>query len=278
VRIAVASGKGGTGKTSVTVNMALSIGKVQILDCDVEEPNVHILLRPTIRKTLPVELLVPKIIEERCNYCGECAKFCQFNALFVAGETAMVFPELCHSCGGCSIICPNDAIVEEPRQIGRIVKGSADDIDLVYGEINVGEALAVPIITAVKDHIDDKCTVILDSAPGSACPLVETVHGVDFCLLVTEPTPFGLHDLQVAVEVIQMIDLPMGVVINFAGIGDRDVYDYCENLGIPIMMEIPFDRRIAELYSKGTPFVEAMPEWKQRFTDLLGLIQEKLKK
>jgi MinD superfamily P-loop ATPase len=278
VKIAVASGKGGTGKTSVAVNMALSIGKVQILDCDVEEPNVHILLRPTIGETLPVELLVPKIIEERCDYCGECAKFCQFNALFVAGETAMVFPELCHSCGGCSIICPNEAIVEEPRQIGRIVKGSADDIDVVYGEINVGEALAVPIITAVKDHIDDKITVILDSAPGSACPLVETVHGVDFCLLVTEPTPFGLHDLQVAVEVIQMIDLPMGVVINFSGIGDRGVYDYCEKQGIPIMMEIPFDRRIAELYSNGIPFVEAMPEWKQRFTDLLGLIQEKLEK
>ena len=278
MKIAVASGKGGTGKTSVAVNMALSIGKVQILDCDVEEPNVHILLRPTIGETLPVELLVPKIIEEKCDYCGECAKFCQFNALFVAGETAMVFPELCHSCGGCSIVCPNDAIVEESRQIGRIVKGSADDIDVVYGEINVGEALAVPIITAVKDHIDDKGTVILDSAPGSACPLVETVHGVDFCLLVTEPTPFGLHDLQVAVEVIQMIDLPMGVVINFAGIGDRGVYDYCERQGIPIMMEIPFDRRIAELYSNGIPFVEAMPEWKQRFTDLLGLIQEKLEK
>jgi MinD superfamily P-loop ATPase len=278
VKIAVASGKGGTGKTSVAVNMALSIGKVQILDCDVEEPNVHILLRPTIGETLPVELLVPKIIEEKCDYCGECAKFCQFNALFVAGETAMVFPELCHSCGGCSIVCPNDAIVEESRQIGRIVKGSAEDIDVVYGEINVGEALAVPIITAVKDHIDDKGTVILDSAPGSACPLVETVHGVDFCLLVTEPTPFGLHDLQVAVEVIQMIDLPMGVVINFAGIGDRGVYDYCEKQGIPIMMEIPFDRRIAELYSNGIPFVEAMPEWKQRFTDLLGLIQEKLGK
>ena len=258
--------------------MALSIGKVQILDCDVEEPNVHILLRPTIGETLPVELLAPKIIEEKCDYCGECAKFCQFNALFVAGETAMVFPELCHSCGGCSIVCPNDAIVEESRQIGRIVKGSAEDIDVVYGEINVGEALAVPIITAVKDHIDDKGTVILDSAPGSACPLVETVHGVDFCLLVTEPTPFGLHDLQVAVEVIQMIDLPMGVVINFAGIGDRGVYDYCEKQEIPIMMEIPFDRRIAELYSNGIPFVEAMPEWKQRFTDLLGLIQEKLVK
>ena len=278
MKIAVASGKGGTGKTSVTVNLALSLGKVQVIDCDVEEPNVHILLKPTVRETFPVELLVPKILEDRCDYCGECAKFCQFNALFVAGETAMVFPELCHSCGGCSIICSRDAIIEEPRQIGRIVKGNAGDITLVYGEINVGEALAVPVIAAVKNHIDEKKLVILDSAPGSACPLVETVHGVDFCLLVTEPTPFGLHDLKVAVEVVHILGIPMGVVVNFAGIGDKGVYDFCEKQGIPIMMEIPFDRKIAELYSRGVPFVEAMPEWRQKFIDLVGQIEEEVVK
>ena len=274
MKVAVASGKGGTGKTSVAVNLALSLGRVQVLDCDVEEPNVHILLKPEVGETLPVELQVPRILEERCDYCGECARFCQFNALFVAGETAMVFPELCHSCGGCSIVCPRDAIVEESRQIGRILKGRAGEIDLVYGEINVGEALAVPIIAAVKDHINDEVMVIIDSAPGSACPLVETVHGVDFCLLVTEPTPFGLHDLEVAVEVVQILGVPMGVVVNFAGIGDRGVYDFCEKKGIPIMMEIPFDRKIAELYSRGVPFVEEMPEWKQRFRDLVDKIGE----
>jgi MinD superfamily P-loop ATPase len=274
VKIAVASGKGGTGKTSVAVNLALSLGRVQVLDCDVEEPNVHILLKPEVGETLPVELQVPRILEERCDYCGECARFCQFNALFVAGETAMVFPELCHSCGGCGIVCPRDAIVEEPRQIGKILKGRSGEIDLVYGEINVGEALAVPIIAAVKDHIDDEAMAIIDSAPGSACPLVETVHGVDFCLLVTEPTPFGLHDLEVAVEVVQILGVPMGVVVNFAGIGDRGVYDFCEEKGIPIMMEIPFDRRIAELYSRGVPFVEEMPEWRQRFRDLVDRIGE----
>ncbi len=278
MKIAVASGKGGTGKTSVAVNLALSMGKVQVLDCDVEEPNVHILLRPKVGETFPVKLLVPKILEERCDYCGECAKFCQFNALFVAGETAMVFPELCHSCGGCIIVCPRDAMVEEPRQIGTVIKSKAGDIDLVYGEINVGEALAVPIIAAVKDHIDEKRMVILDSAPGSACPLVETVHGVDFCLLVTEPTPFGLHDLEVAVEVVQILDIPMGVLVNFAGIGDRGVYDFCEEQGIPIMMEIPFDRRIAELYSRGVPFVEEMPEWRQKFIDLVDQIGEEVAK
>ncbi|MDH5200571.1 MAG: ATP-binding protein [Candidatus Bathyarchaeota archaeon] len=268
MKIAVASGKGGTGKTSVAVNLALSLGGVQVLDCDVEEPNAHILLRPEVEETIPVEVLVPRIIEDRCDYCGECARFCQYNALFVVGETAMVFPELCHSCGGCSIVCPRDAIVEEPRQIGRVLKGSAGDIDLVYGEINVGEPLSVPVISAVKKHIREGSTVILDAPPGTACPVVETVHGADFCLLVTEPTPFGLHDLQIAVEVVRELGVSMGVVVNFAGIGDRGVYDFCEKRDIPIMMEIPFDRRIAELYSRGTPFVAAMPEWKKRFMDL----------
>ena len=276
MKIAVASGKGGTGKTSVSVNLALSLGKAQVLDCDVEEPNVHILLKPAVGEVLPVELFVPNIQEDKCDYCGECARFCQFNALFVAGETIMVFPELCHSCGGCSIVCPRDAIVEEPRRIGSVHKGSTGDIDLVYGEINIGEALAVPVIAAVKDRIDERGTVIIDSAPGSACPLVETVHGVDFCLLVTEPTPFGLHDLQVAVEVVKILGIPMGVVVNFAGIGDRGVYDFCEEQGIPILMEIPFDRRIAELYSNGIPFVEYMPEWRQRFRDLVGRIEEEV--
>ncbi|MDH5791215.1 MAG: ATP-binding protein [Candidatus Bathyarchaeota archaeon] len=278
MKIAVASGKGGTGKTSVAVNLALSLGGVQVLDCDVEEPNAHILLRPEVEETIPVEVLVPRIIEDRCDYCGECARFCQYNALFVVGETAMVFPELCHSCGGCSIVCPRDAIVEEPRQIGRVLKGSAGDIDLVYGEINVGEPLSVPVISAVKKHIREGSTVILDAPPGTACPVVETVHSADFCLLVTEPTPFGLHDLQITVEVVRELGVSMGVVVNFAGIGDRGVYDFCEKRDIPIMMEIPFDRRIAELYSRGTPFVAAMPEWKKRFMDLAERIEGEVDK
>jgi len=276
LKIAVASGKGGTGKTSVAVNLALSLGEVQVLDCDVEEPNAHILLNPKVEETSPVEMLVPRILEERCDYCGVCARFCQYNALFVVGETAMVFPELCHSCGGCGIVCPRDAIVEEPRQIGRIVKGSAGDIDLVWGEVNVGEPLSVPVVSAVKERMRGDRTVILDAPPGTACPVVETAHGTDYCLLVTEPTPFGLHDLQIAVEVMRQLDLPMGVVVNFAGIGDRGVYDFCEEQEIPIVMEIPFDRSIAELYSRGTPFVAAMPEWKKRFISLAERIDEEV--
>lgn len=274
--VSIASGKGGTGKTSVAVNLALSLGDAQVIDCDVEEPNVHIFLKPKINETLPVELLVPRILGEKCDYCGECARFCQYHALFVASKTAMVFPELCHSCGGCSIVCPRGAIVEEPRRIGRVMKGSAGAIELVYGEINVGEPLAVPIIAAVKKHIHMDGTVILDAPPGTACPFVETIQGSDFCLLVTEPTPFGLHDLEIAVEVVKELGVSIGVIVNFAGIGDRGVYDFCEARGIPIMMEIPFDREIAELYSKGIPFIEAMPKWRRRFMDLAKRIRREV--
>jgi MinD superfamily P-loop ATPase len=278
VKIAVASGKGGTGKTSVAVNLAISLEEAQVIDCDVEEPNVHILLHPKIESASPVDVLVPRIFEDRCNYCGECARFCQYHALFVVGETALVFPELCHSCGGCGIICPRDAIVEEPRQVGKVYIGSAGTVELVYGELQVGEPMAVPVIAAVKQRMWDKGDVILDAPPGTACPLVETVHGSDFCLLVTEPTPFGLHDLRIAVEVVRELEVPLGVVVNFSGIGDRGVYDFCEEQDIPIMMEIPFDRRIAELYSRGIPFVEAMPEWRQRFRNLADRIRREIKR
>jgi MinD superfamily P-loop ATPase len=274
MKVVVASGKGGTGKTSVAVNLALSTGAEQVLDCDVEEPNVHIFLKPGATESQPVELLVPRIIEEKCTYCRRCAEFCQYNALFVAGETAMVFPELCHSCGGCKLVCPEDAIEEAPRVIGKIFKGMACGVELVYGELNIGEPLAVPIISKVKEQAKREGLVILDAPPGSACPVVEAVHGSDFCLMVTEPTPFGLHDLEVATEVVRQLGVPMGVVVNFAGIGDRGVYEFCERQGIPVLMEIPFDRRIAELYSRGVPFTEEMTEWRPRFHRLLDEMEE----
>ncbi len=273
MKVVVASGKGGTGKTSVAVNLALSVGADQVLDCDVEEPNVHIFLKPEATESQPVELLVPRIIEERCTYCRRCAEFCQYNALFVAGETAMVFPELCHSCGGCRLVCPEEAIEEVPRMIGKIFKGEASGVELVYGELNIGEPLAVPIISKVKEQAGEEGLVILDAPPGSACPVAEAVHGSDFCLLMTEPTPFGLHDLEVATEVVKQLGVPMGVVVNFAGIGDRGVYEFCEQQGIPVLMEIPFDRRIAELYSRGVPFTEEMTEWRARFQVLLETVE-----
>jgi len=276
MKIVVASGKGGTGKTLVAINLALSVDADQVLDCDVEEPNDYIFIKPLDTISESVKLPVPEIDESKCNYCRKCAEFCQFNALFVVGETALVFPELCHSCGGCKLVCPTDAITEKPRGIGEIFIGDVNGMELVYGKLNIGEALAVPIISAVKEKAKTQGLVILDSPPGTSCPVVESVMGTDFCVMVTEPTPFGLHDLEIAVEVIMELDIPLGVIVNFAGIGDRGVYDYCEKMNLPILMEIPYDRKIAELYSKGIPFIEEMPEWREKFQELLEKIQERI--
>jgi len=271
--ITVASGKGGTGKTTVAVNLALSLENVQLLDCDVEEPNAHILLHPKITQTKPVYSNVPVISEDLCIHCGKCAEFCEFNALFVAPKATMVFPELCHSCGGCMLVCPKDAITEKQRQIGVIKSGEANKIEISYGELNVGEAMAVPLIKAVKNEMKPNKKVILDAPPGTACSLVSSVHRTDYCILVTEPTPFGLHDLKITVQVLKDLKVPMGVVINRAGLGDKKVYDYCKKENIPILMEIPFSKEIAELYSRGVPFVTKMPEWKNKFQEMLKTIQ-----
>ena len=272
--VSIASGKGGTGKTSVAVNMALSIRKAQLLDCDVEEPNAHLLLHPKMRRIESVYLLVPSVKEELCDHCGKCSSFCQYNAIFVSPEKVMIFPELCHSCGGCALICPKNAISEEKHKIGTLKLGSAGDLALVYGELEVGEPMAVPVIREVKRQIDKSREVVLDSPPGTSCPVIETVKGSDFCVLVTEPTPFGLHDLKITVQVLEDMGIPFGVVINRAGIGDKNVYGYCGEKGIPILLEIPFQRRIAELYSRGIPFSLEMPEWKEKFQTLFDEIRK----
>ena len=271
--VTVASGKGGTGKTTVAVNLALSLKNVQLLDCDVEEPNSHILLHPKIDETKPVCTKVPVISEELCVYCGKCSKFCVYNALFVAPKTVMVFPELCHSCGGCTLVCPKDAITEKERQIGVIKKGETKGVEIIYGELNVGEAMGVPLIKAVKNQIKTDKNVVIDAPPGTACSLVASVHKTDYCILVTEPTPFGLHDLKITVQVLRDLGIPMGVVINRAGIGDRKVYDYCETENIPLLLEIPFSKKIAELYSRGIPFVVEMSAWKEKFLEVWDAIK-----
>ena len=276
--VSVASGKGGTGKTSVAVNMALSVGNVQLLDCDVEEPNAHLLLQPDILRTETVYVLVPHINEELCLHCGECAKFCQFNALFASPEKILFFPELCHSCGGCALACPVQAITEEKRKLGTLKFGAARDVKLVYGELDVGEPMAVPLIKAVKKQIEHKRNVIIDAPVGTSCPVIETVRETDFCVLVTEPTPFGLYDLKIAVHVLRKLVVPFGVVVNRAGIGDKKVYQYCKDENIPILLEIPYQRKIAELYSRGVPFSLKMFEWKGKFQTLFSEIQRLVKK
>ena len=263
--VSFASGKGGTGKTSLAVNMALSIRNVQLLDCDVEEPNAHLLLHPKLQRTKPVYSFVPLINEALCNHCGNCSKFCQFNALFNSPKKVMVFPELCHSCGGCALVCPTKAITWKKSKIGTLKLGSVKEISLVYGELEVGKPMAVPVIKAVKNHIKKGTNVILDSPPGASCPFVESVKESDFCVLVTEPTPFGLHDLKIAVQVLRKMPIPFGVVVNRAGIGNKRVYAYCKDENINILMEIPYQKKIAELYSRGIPFSTEMPEWRERF-------------
>jgi MinD superfamily P-loop ATPase len=267
--LSIASGKGGTGKTTVAVNMALSLKDVQLLDCDVEEPNVHLLLHPEINEERPVYVSTPQVNEELCDHCGKCSEFCEFNALFVTPEKVLVFTELCHSCGGCLLVCPKNAITEKNVQIGVIKKGVTEGVELVYGELNVGEPMSVPVIKGVKKQIKSSKTVIIDSPPGASCPVVESVYGSDYCLLVSEPTPFGLHDLKIMVQVLEKLKIPFGVIVNRAGIGDRKTYDFCEEKGVPILLEIPFQRKIAELYSRGIPFVEEMPEWKRKFQLLM---------
>jgi MinD superfamily P-loop ATPase len=271
--LSIASGKGGTGKTTVAVNMALSLDDVQLLDCDVEEPNVHLLLHPTINEEKLVYVSIPKVNEKLCDYCGKCADFCEYNALFVGPDKILLFEELCHGCGGCAIVCPKEAIAEKKRKVGTVKTGVAGDVDLVYGELEVGEPMAVPVIRGVKKQATNDKTVIIDSPPGTACPVIESVYDSDYCLLATEPTPFGLHDLKMTVQVLERLKIPFGVLVNNAGIGDRYVYEYCEDKDVPILLEIPFQRKIAELYSRGVPFVEKMPEWKNRFQKLLDDIE-----
>ncbi|MDH5450858.1 MAG: ATP-binding protein [Candidatus Bathyarchaeota archaeon] len=266
--LSIASGKGGTGKTTVAVNMALSLKDVQLLDCDVEEPNVHLLLHPNINEEKSVYVSTPQVDEELCDHCGKCGEFCQYNAILVSSEKVLVFLELCHSCGGCVIVCPGKAISEEQHRIGTLKCGSTGDLEVVYGELDVGEPMAVPVIREVKRRIESDKTVILDSPPGTSCPVIETVKGSDFCVLVTEPTPFGLHDLRITVQVLEDMEIPFGVVVNRAGLGDKKVYEYCEEKNIPILLEIPYRRKIAELYSKGIPFSSEMPEWKEKFQTL----------
>lgn len=276
--ISIASGKGGTGKTLVATSLALSLAckdRVQLLDCDVEEPNDHILLKPVFTRREGVRIPVPKVNEGKCTHCGECADICAYNAIAAIKNTVLVFAELCHGCGACSYLCPESAISEIGREIGVLEIGYSDGIQFVQGRLNVGEAMAPPVIRKVKQHIDPEATVIIDVSPGTSCPVVESVKGSDFCLLVTEPTPFGLNDLVLASEVVRKLDIPRGVVVNRWGIGDSRVEEFCREQGIPVMLTIPLDTQIAYNYSRGVTLVEGMPQWQDRFLQLFDKVKER---
>jgi MinD superfamily P-loop ATPase len=267
--ISVASGKGGTGKTTISVNMALALGfGVELLDCDVEEPNAHLFLKPVIERSERVDTPVPLVDLEKCTFCRKCSTLCRFNALAVVAKKVLVFQELCHSCGGCMAVCPEGAITETGRELGTLNFGTRDGIGFINGQLRVGEAMSPPLIKRVRAARDLNLITIIDAPPGTSCPVIAAMNGADFILMVTEPTPFGLHDLKLAVEAVRLLGIPCGLVVNRADIGDNKVFEYAECEGLPILMAIPFDRRIAEAYSKGKNIVEEFPEWRERFVAL----------
>jgi MinD superfamily P-loop ATPase len=285
--VSVASGKGGTGKTTVAVNLALFLDKkfdayLNFRDCDVEEPNAHIFLKPKINKKIHFGIPIPEVNFSKCDYCGVCSEVCAFNAIVVVKEEVLVFPELCHGCGGCTLLCPQKAIREKNRTVGVVEEGICGGMKFIHGKLNVGEMMATPLIKFVKEkkifgEVDEKTEdkneiSIVDVPPGTSCPVIEAVSGSDFTILVTEPTPFGLNDLELAVETLRKLGIPFGVVINRAGTGDRNVYNYCDQEGVPIIAEIPFERDIAVLYSHGIPIIKEGERFNRIFADIWSYV------
>lgn len=279
MKIVIASGKGGTGKTTVAVSLAYFLARsgrsVQYLDCDVEEPNGHLFLKPRIESQAPVTVMVPTINEKKCTFCGECSAKCQYNALVsLPGIPPLVFPGLCHGCGLCIHVCPENAIAEGKREIGRLEQGvGLEDISCVHGILNVGEAMAVPLIRKVKDCGMDNQARIIDAPPGTACPLAATIGDADLAIMVTEPTPFGLHDLSIAVSVVEKLGIPLGLVINRDKNHFPPLERYIEKHSLDVFTRIPEDRRIAEHYSKGDIIISALPEYASRIHDLVSNIE-----
>jgi MinD superfamily P-loop ATPase len=274
MRIAIASGKGGTGKTTVATNLAwvaAACGRaVAYLDCDVEEPNGHLFLKPTIERQEPINKPIPTVDLNRCTFCGRCSQMCRYGAIACVNKQVLIFTELCHSCGGCVLACPEDAMREIPKAIGELRQGTAGSIQFVEGRLNVGEAMSPPAIRAVKAVSIEVDLTILDCPPGTSCPAIEGIRGSDLVLLVTEPTPFGLNDLKLAVEMVRALKLPLAVVLNRCDIGDDQVRRYCDSQRIAILAEITDDRAVAEAYSRGQLACEFVPSFASHIRLLLN--------
>jgi MinD superfamily P-loop ATPase len=278
--IAVASGKGGTGKTTVATSLSAVLAKtgrdVAYVDCDVEEPNGHLFLRPQLRHTIEVKLPFPKVNFAACTFCAECAQLCEFRALAVVKDSVLVFNELCHNCGVCYHLCPENAIYEVPEGVGRVILGRSNGLKFAGGELNVGVARAPAIIEATKKQAPEAEYVIMDAPPGTSCAAVEAVKGADFVLLVTEPTPFGLNDLNLAVEMLQALNISCAAVLNRSDVGDNGVEEYCRAHGIDILMRIPENREIAEAYSSGVMLLAERAEYAENLIELFKKIENRV--
>ncbi|OGI29907.1 MAG: (4Fe-4S)-binding protein [Candidatus Melainabacteria bacterium RIFOXYA12_FULL_32_12] len=278
MKIAVASGKGGTGKSTVSINLAYLLSKtykdVCLLDCDVEEPNCHIFLNPCINKSEHVFMPVPEVNDSKCISCQKCAQICEFNALAFVKNFVIVFPELCHGCGGCRLICPAGAITETGREIGTVEAGIGYGFNFIYGKLRIGEAMSPPLIKAVKKEAENFKFQVLDCPPGTSCPVISSIDDADFVILVTEPTPFGLYDLKLAIEVVRKLNLPLGIVINKSGENDGLIENHALSEGIKVLTKIPDDRRIAECYSRGKIILRELPEYRKNFEPLIQITRE----
>ncbi|MCF6249113.1 MAG: ATP-binding protein [Desulfobacula sp.] len=272
--ISIASGKGGTGKTTIATNLAVALKqKVQLLDCDVEEPNAHLFLNPVIEKKETVNAPVPGIDLSKCSFCRKCMDICRFGAIAVLKKDVMVFDNLCHSCGGCFEVCSENAVVEKEQSLGWIEHGSVNQISFIHGRMDIGQVMVPPIIKKVRSFTDPDQITIIDAPPGTSCPVIAAMNKADFVILVTEPTPFGLHDLKLAFEAVKLLDIPCGLVINRAGVGNDDVNTYAKKEDLPILMEIPFDKRIAQIYSNGQMIADTLPGYKEKFQALFLTIE-----
>lgn len=279
MNIAIASGKGGTGKTTIATNLARTLSgqdvPVTYLDCDVEEPNGHIFLKPETLSYKKVHIPVPEVYTEKCTLCGQCANICQYSAIIKLADKILTFHELCHGCGGCMHVCPAKAITETGREIGIIETGRAEAVRFVHGKLHIGQVMSPPLIRIVKEYALGEGVFIYDAPPGTSCPVIESIRGADYTVLVTEPTPFGLHDLKLAVDMLRELKQPFGIAINRDGMGNDEVDKYCADHSLPVLLRLPDDRQIAEAYSRGEMAVDALPQYRQVFETLFTEIKNR---
>lgn len=280
MKVVIASGKGGTGKSTVSVNVARllseKVGGVALLDCDVEEPNDHLFLHPQWNHTEPVCISSPEIDYRKCQWCGQCVRTCEFNAMAMAGNRILVFEELCHGCNACKISCPHGAINSVEREIGVLEAALREPLSFIHGRSRVGSAMSPALIRRVKQYADEKAFAvqIIDSPPGTSCPFINTVYGADYVILVAEPTPFGFYDLKLATDVVRQMNIPFGVVINKSNEHDALIETWAKENNIRIISKIPEDMKIAQSYSGGEIIAEALPETVPYFSPIVDLIDE----